>query len=204
MTTIGTRLYVPCIAIDVSREWHPKVCLEHEATHEFIVPSRDALEIPEILHEMASRILAQDNLATADPVFMVQQRRRVYGFDPVFDDGGHTVWLNDEGHEVPQDELETMWKEDSDIDLTTGSTPNTTTLGNWLDARAGDFNLTETAYQDFWDNVQPFFTKIGADQYIQANAHRMTDPRVYVESAYRNPEWLAIRALLQQLAKAQR
>jgi hypothetical protein len=57
-------------------------------------------------------------------------------------------------------------------------------------------DLERLAYIDVWEFVQPFFSVIGADIFIEANRHRLTDPRVYVDSAYRNDEWIAVRAAL--------
>lgn len=67
---------------------------------------------------------------------------------------------------------------------------------NWCDENE---SYTKTAYQDTWENVQPFFTRKGAEEYLHANKHNLTDkepPRVYVVSAYRNAEWQAIRQML--------
>lgn len=62
-----------------------------------------------------------------------------------------------------------------------------------------DLGLTRTAYQDSWENVQPFFTRKGAEEYLRINGHNLEGkekPRIYVESAYRNAEWIAIRQML--------
>lgn len=58
------------------------------------------------------------------------------------------------------------------------------------------------AYVDMWELVQPFFTRAGAEAFIAANKHRLTDPRIYVDSAYRNPEWQAMREYLKSLPPA--
>lgn len=52
--------------------------------------------------------------------------------------------------------------------------------------------------------MQPFFTRAGAEHYLEINGHNLRGPeplRIFVESAYRNAEWQAIRALLLALAK---
>lgn len=57
----------------------------------------------------------------------------------------------------------------------------------------------KTAYKDSWENVQPFFTRAGAEEYLRVNGHNLRgtkDARIYVDSAFRNAEWQAIRALL--------
>jgi hypothetical protein len=47
--------------------------------------------------------------------------------------------------------------------------------------------------------VQPFFSEKAAKAYIEANKHNLTNPFVYVDTAYRNREWQAVRQVLLQL-----
>lgn len=54
-----------------------------------------------------------------------------------------------------------------------------------------------------WQNVQPFFTEEAADSYIALNGHNLKTPRTYVESGYRNAEWIALRALFIEAADAE-
>lgn len=44
--------------------------------------------------------------------------------------------------------------------------------------------------------VQPFFTRAGAERYIEENRRNLHDPYVHVGTAYRNMEWNAIRDML--------
>ena len=120
----------------------------------------------------------QDNLATAHPIYMVQERRRIYGMDPDYCEV--VCWCrHDEFYEVTDpvemEEIEEEYER-------TGRQPD---------------QYIRTAYIDVWENVQPFFSRIGAEQYIEANRHNLTDPRVFVESAYRNDEWQAVREMLE-------
>jgi uncharacterized C2H2 Zn-finger protein len=65
-----------------------------------------------------------------------------------------------------------------------------------------DLYLYKTAFQDTWENVQPFFTEKGAEEYLRINGHNIRgreEPRIYVESAFRNAEWQAIREMLARL-----
>lgn len=121
------------------------------------------------LRDIATQVATQDNLATEGPIYLVQQRRRIYGMDPDYSD--NMVWIDEENNEITAKE-----------------------------ARAAGDAATHTAYLDIWETVQPFFTMAGAKAYIEANRHRMTDPRVYVDGSYRNVEWKAMRALLLALA----
>lgn len=67
---------------------------------------------------------------------------------------------------------------------------------DWCDENE---NYTKTAFQDTWENVQPFFTRAGAEEYLQRNGHNLRgreEPRIYVDSAFRNAEWQTIREML--------
>ncbi len=126
------------------------------------------------LKALVDTLSTQSNSGTAHPMFVVQQRRRVYGFDPIYTDD--FVWLqSDESVEVDAAEaaeLEAAYNETS---------------------REPD-NRTRTAYQDQWNFVTACLTRDAAERYIAANRHNLTDPRVYVESGYRNHEWIDLRA----------
>lgn len=59
----------------------------------------------------------------------------------------------------------------------------------------------EVGYVDTWETVQSFFTRQGADWYIEKNRHNLEEPRIYVDSAHRNEEWQLIREYLMSLAR---
>lgn len=129
--------------------------------------------------EMAQEIRTQDNASTAEPIYIVQQRQRMYGIDPDLCDDGEIVWMDlmNDHEEIKGEEaksLEEAYQESLEI-------PE---------------NYTRTGYMDTWEFVQPFFTKKGAEDYIEVNRHRLTDPRIYVDSAYRNYEWQEVRKRL--------
>jgi len=138
-----------------------------------------------VLHELLAPLLAigkelitQDNLATAEPIFVVEQRQRIYGemtgFEPT------QVWIDDEGHEADEEESKKLYHEATKREV-----------DGW----------DLVGFTDIWIRVQPFFTRKAADAYLKANAHNMKAPRVYVDSAYRNKEWQAVRAICKALAK---
>lgn len=55
----------------------------------------------------------------------------------------------------------------------------------------------EKRYIKFVDKFeQAFFIRQNAENFIESQSHRMVDPYIYVESAYRNPEWQQIIELL--------
>lgn len=137
--------------------------------------------VSDILVAIGERLRTQDNACTADPIFVVQQRRRTYGFDPSVSDD-HVVWIHsDECVEATSEETKDL---EEKFDESCGEEPD-----GWR----------RTAYQDTWEFVQPFFTRAAAEAFIAANSHRLTAPRIDVDSAYRNPEWQAVRAFLKGL-----
>lgn len=131
------------------------------------------------MQKIGERMQSQDNRITADPIFIVQQRRRIHGLDIAYAD--KTLWLY-EGREVA--------KNRADLDAFLGE--------NGLHEKDSvtDGLLEETGYQDIWEFVQPFFSQKGADDYIRMNHHNLADPQVYVESAHRNTEWQTVRKFL--------
>ena len=134
--------------------------------------------------QIGARIVEDNRVndhCTADPIFVVQQKKRIYGMDPSIDDIESFWSPEDDLFEVEESaEFEKRFQED-------GFEP------------AG---YRRICYIDTWEFVQPFFTKAAAERYIEENRHRMKDPRVYVDSAYRNKEWQAVRSLLPSMAKA--
>lgn len=134
------------------------------------------------LNEIGERLRTQDDRCTKLPIYIVERKRRMYGLDPDYDhDGKCTVWLrSDEAVEADEEERKLL---DEAYDLG-NDIPD-----GWI----------RTAYVDTWEFVMPFFTEAAADRFIRENAHRLGEARVFVESAYRNPEWEAIREYLMAL-----
>ncbi|MEO8277428.1 MAG: hypothetical protein ABI639_14535 [Thermoanaerobaculia bacterium] len=131
--------------------------------------------IERVLAEIAREISTQDSAGTTHPIYVVQQRRRIYGIDTQW--GGEVVWLGEDSIEATAEDV---------AEIETGK-------------REGEI-WTETGFVDVWEFVQPFFTRKGAEEYIRANGHRhgrgKADLRVYVDSGYRNDEWQAARLAL--------
>lgn len=140
----------------------------------------DELKALAKLKKIAKRMKSQDNRITVDPIFLVQQRHRIYGILT----SDLTVWLY-EGDEVAQDDVELCdFLAERDLD-------------GAEEEKAG--LLEEVGYKDTYEFVQPFFSQKAADAYIESNLHNLIEPRVYVDSAYRNNEWQAVREVLLEL-----
>ena len=132
------------------------------------------------LAEMGRNVNTQDNRITSDPIFLVQEKRRFLG-DADADDS--YVWYNRHWDQV-------------DAELAAQ-------LDQWEEENSGDLTgYTKYYYREVYVTVQPFFTEAEAQRYIDSNAHRMSEPRIYVDSAYRNREWQTIREFLSQIGGA--
>lgn len=55
------------------------------------------------LQAIADRLKTQDNRATFEPIFCVQEKRREYGYDPGWVDGHVWLDLDNDCEEVPED-----------------------------------------------------------------------------------------------------
>lgn len=125
---------------------------------------------------IASRLRTQDNHCTREPLYLVQQRRRITGIDPRFSD--EIAWWNSSEMRVADAKeharLEAEWED-------TGDEPE-----YW----------TRSAFMDTWEFVTCCLTEAGAQEYIRQNGHNLADPRVYVDSAWRNDEMIAVRKIL--------
>ncbi len=123
--------------------------------------------------EIGHEIRTQDNAATANPIFGVRQRRRVWGVNHDYTDT--FGWVNViDAAEADDDEsadLEARYRED-------GAEPR-----GWR--RVG--------YIDTWEFVTACLTAKGCEDFIAINGHNLTDPRIYVYGGYRNHEWATVR-----------
>jgi len=126
----------------------------------------------------------QDNRCTAEPIFLVQEQKRIYGMDPEYS-GQDTVWLDclNDSEELTDAEAQVLEE-------------------RYLETLEEPENFVRTGYIDQWEYVQPFFTEEAAQNYIDMNKHRHDELRIYVDSAYRNYEWQMIRALLLSMKKS--
>lgn len=122
----------------------------------------------------------QDNYATKHPMYVVQQRRRIYGMDRNYAD--HIAFMY-EGEEITNtedpdcnEELEGFKKEFEDP------------------------HIDEVGYIETWEFLQPFFSERAALNFIDNNQHRYEPLRLFVDSGHRNYEWQMIQEILESMA----
>ena len=153
------------------------------------------------VESIGKRIASQDNRMTANPIFEVQELKRTYGID--VDCDPEIAWLwSDESVEVPRilaDLAEEYWynneKEPGAIETDNGKYK--VGLGDGYSEP-----LRRVGYFEDWVHVQPFFTEVGAQSYIDCNGHNHKGRlRIYVGSEFRNREWQAVRALLARIGE---
>jgi len=154
-------------------------CLAHDADVCEVCPGATLAARLAPAVAIGEKLRVQDNRATSHPIFVVQQRLRIYGFDPTY--GDRIAWLDDE-KEVK------------------GSLALSLEAGYEKNHHEPD-GYTRTAYRDEYEFVTACLTEAAADAFIEANRHNLCDPRVYAASGYRNSEWIAVRKFFLSLAE---
>lgn len=138
--------------------------------------------VPAEILEIAQRLATQDNRATDAPIFIVEEKRRLYGFDTDYASDDEIVWRHSDGEEASRKErarLDAMYEAGKDA-------PE-----EW----------TRTAYLDQWHFVTACFTEAGCNEYIRVNKHNHRgELRVYAAGSWRNAEWRTLREWLLSIA----
>lgn len=128
--------------------------------------------------EIGRALLTQDNRATDAPLFIVEEKRRVHGFDPAYSD--QIAWID-----TANDYEEASPEEHARLEA------------QWARRRPRPDGWTRTAYQDEWHFVTACFTEAGCQEYIRRNGHNHRgELRIYAAGSYRNEEFRAVRAFL--------
>lgn len=145
------------------------------------------------IEQIAQDVATQDNAITELPIFIVQQRRRTYGIDDRYTD--EFVWMS-EGDDPHKADSETAAKLD-ELRKTYSDYDDEIILGE----DGEETTWTRVGYRDHWEFVTACFTRVGCEDYLRVNGHNLTDPRIYVESGYRNAEWETMRKHLLGMVK---
>lgn len=140
---------------------------------------------PETLAElkrMVARLDDQDNDCTRDPLFEVRQKKLQWHHGMDANDSELTVWVSDGDPETNAEErarLEAHYDEHGE------GPEGWERVGGW------------------WErgHVQSFFTREGAEAFVAKRGYHYENPYISTESAYRNPELLAVQALLVALTE---
>lgn len=156
-------------------------CPAHDADVCEVCPGATLSRKLSPMAEIGERLRTQDNMATAHPMFVVFEKMPVYGneFADYHSDIGVT-WTHD-GEAVASD------LEDS---LEAG----------WVASRNVPDGYARAQFVEVDSFVTACFTREACERFIEANAHNLRKPFVYVASAHRNREWQAVRAFLLSIA----
>ncbi|EHM40152.1 hypothetical protein HMPREF0454_03563, partial [Hafnia alvei ATCC 51873] len=137
--------------------------------------SVDALQIPESFKTISENIRTQDNRATSHPLFAVMQKREIV-VDGEYDHD-RFVWVDEEGQEASDHQKRRL-----DLFIKNFREPPE----KWRHLAVKEINEFVTAC----------FTEQGCKDYLDANGHNLRYPFIYVFSAHRNAEFIAIREWL--------
>lgn len=143
----------------------------------------------DFLAQLQTSLATDDNRCTSHPMFVVRTKEVD---EHVTDCSDCDYWRGDDYESLPKevsDALEAAYE-----------------AGDPLVHIDGTTYIVEDCYrlatEESWSIVQAFFTKKGADDYIECNGHNLREPHAYVESGYRNQEWINLRRLLPELINA--
>jgi hypothetical protein len=116
-------------------------------------------DLEELIHELKT----QDNLATAHPLYVVQEQREIAGMDLKYAE--RWKW-HSEDHEYCYSDDEIQAAIQVDVEDEFGE-----------------------AVSDCDEHVTVHLTMKAAQRYLEENRHNLAKPRIFVESQYRCHEW---------------
>lgn len=152
------------------------------------------------LKTIQNNLKTQDNRITADPLFVVFQKRRVSA-DSNFSDDYFFVLDSETSCESIQ-ELREWLRDNSDLEKYNDDINKDNIMS---ELSVEDFRILEMAenegftkhyYQVIDIFVTACFTEEGAKDYLRQNQHNLNKPYIYVTSLYRNDEMIGIRDML--------
>ena len=129
-----------------------------------------------VMHRIGELIRTQDNRCTDAPMFVVQERRREYGYDQ--DRADEYAWIDTESDycEATAEERAVLDRQDDE-----GDVPS-----RW----------EKVWYKDRWEFITACFTEQGCKDFIAADGHNHGELRIYAYGSYRNAEFRAVRDFL--------
>jgi len=124
--------------------------------------------VSERLRQIGHQLRTQDNRCTANPIFQVRGKERIYGLDPSASD--EAVWMDDD------------W---NSVDIPEDADPDQPPHG-----------LTVAPYTTRWKVLMVAFTEQGCKDHLRLNGHNYQiydEVGIYVDSLNRCAEMIAIR-----------
>ena len=134
----------------------------------------------EQLAALSTELRTQDNAITADPLFVVYDKQRIYGLDS--DHAEHYCWLypdrGDGRSEVADSKMAARLN-------------HLESLGK--EPKISGIEYTRIGYVDVDRFITCCLTRKAATEFISRNSHRLRTPFVYVESLDRNSAMIELR-----------
>ncbi len=124
--------------------------------------------------QFLENLRTQDNRITADPIFVVEQKRELTCEPGCSDD---YIWYD---HEMLEKADE---REARILDRLSERNYGENELGSWQ----------QHCVQYVWEFVTACFTEQGCKDYLAANGHNLNETRIYAYSLYRNQEMIHLR-----------
>ena len=131
-----------------------------------------AIAYPNSFVTIGENIRTQDNRITSDPMFCVYQKREVIT-DADYDHD-RIIWIDDDGHEANERQrmrLELLHE----------------------NFREPPEKWRRVAVKEIDEFVTCCFTEQGCKDYLASNGHNLRLPFIYVNSGFRNSEFISIR-----------
>lgn len=151
----------------------------------------------ENLAELANELRTQNNRCTAHPLYVVQQKRRIYGMDSAYCDDYE--W-HSEDHEYRYSDEEIQSAIQDEVELEHGPpVSDVDEVAGPRERDPGEYGYEKVYYIEYWDFVTAHLTERAANRYVRENAHNLNEPRVYVTSQYRCHEWIEVVQHLKRL-----
>lgn len=146
-------------------------------------PAAAPASVTQTLRDIGELLRTQDNRATDQPMFIVQQKR---------------LYVTAEDY----NDYRIEWHESERGDYQPASPLRAARL-EVLHRGCREYpGWTRLAVHDVWEFVTACVTEQGCKDYIARNGHNLNEPRIYAEGSYRNEEFHAIRNWLMSLAAA--
>lgn len=139
----------------------------------------DTTRLRALLEALVADLSTQDNAATADPYYTVQQQVRDWGIEDGFEDG--FAWCDENGDEA-------------DGELAAALTAHCHEVFD-TEIEWDEVMWTKRNYRERWEHVQAFLTQGAALAFMEREKHNRGPMRTWVESACRNPQMRQLRDL---------
>lgn len=151
-------------------------------------------------YDIKHELLTQDNYATQYPLYCVFEIMEMSAEEDWADDWYYVCG----GNKIGKTYEDVKWfMEANGYDFPEGIDSPDSFEKNFLDWIQGDYQDEVCEYDleiKHFYRIEKFvtacFTKRAAEEYIEANKHRMNEPHLYIESLYRNYEMIEIRERL--------